>query len=440
VISVGSGDYDGEIDKPLTFVGEGPEETNIIVTEFSTGSTTTRFFNTTISSSNGPIHSSDLPTLQFEDSVVDAGIGDVDPPNFSDTLSADIKLKNCTVNGTIWTPAGGSLYANNTILNGRLELWETSIKDCIINSRIHINARGENNTINDSVCEGIVSMGGTRGSVLTSLDCTNTAFSGGLQIRGHTRLENCSANGIRIGKTPSITGDGANLTAINTEISGSESFNSGIKIVDYDGGRCNLELEGCTIDTQSTSAKYAIKSEHDGIPELIVDDCEIDNQILCPTHENDAQYKNTIFETNDASFDYFIEDKLDYIVNNAFIGADIRVNSDETLMFNEEAKTGNYYSVYDNQDEDGDGIIDLPRPIPGEGNVTDQYPLASPPTAEHESGVDQDVFDAVDQSGDGDVSLDELQNAVDDWGSDQQIDNVDVSLEDLRAIVDWWAS
>lgn len=59
---------------------------------------------------------------------------------------------------------------------------------------------------------------------------------------------------------------------------------------------------------------------------------------------------------------------------------------------------------------------------------------------EHESGVDQDVFDAVDQSGDGDVSLGDLQTAVDDWSSNQQINDVDASLDDLRAIVEWWAS
>jgi len=61
-------------------------------------------------------------------------------------------------------------------------------------------------------------------------------------------------------------------------------------------------------------------------------------------------------------------------------------------------------------------------------------------STDHESGVDQEIFNAVDQSGDGDVSLSELQDAVDDWSTDQEINGVEASLDDLRAIVDWWAS
>jgi len=88
------------------------------------------------------------------------------------------------------------------------------------------------------------------------------------------------------------------------------------------------------------------------------------------------------------------------------------------------------------------GNIDVTLTVTGEDGITDSTTQTVTIVGEgtHESGVDQDVFDAVDQSDDGDVSLDELQDAVDDWGSDQQIDGVDTSLEDLRVIVDWWAS
>jgi len=59
---------------------------------------------------------------------------------------------------------------------------------------------------------------------------------------------------------------------------------------------------------------------------------------------------------------------------------------------------------------------------------------------DHESDVSQELFDAVDQSGDGELSLGELQDAVEDWSTNQQIDGVETSLDDLRLIVDWWAS
>lgn len=88
------------------------------------------------------------------------------------------------------------------------------------------------------------------------------------------------------------------------------------------------------------------------------------------------------------------------------------------------------------------GNIDVTLTVTGEDETTDSTTQTVTVIGEgtHESGVDQDVFDAVDQSGDGDLSLGELQDAVEDWGADQQIDGVEASLEDLRAIVDWWAS
>jgi len=75
-----------------------------------------------------------------------------------------------------------------------------------------------------------------------------------------------------------------------------------------------------------------------------------------------------------------------------------------------------------------------------EGSIESITEEPDEPAEEHESGVDQELFEAVDQSGDGDVSLGDLQDAVEDWSTNQQIDGVEASLDDLRAIVDWWAS
>jgi len=86
---------------------------------------------------------------------------------------------------------------------------------------------------------------------------------------------------------------------------------------------------------------------------------------------------------------------------------------------------------------DGENVAFIPwaeSPIQDAPEVPDENPGA------HESGVDQELFEAVDQSGDGDVSLGDLQDAVEEWSGNQQIDGVEASLDDLRAIVDWWAS
>lgn len=73
---------------------------------------------------------------------------------------------------------------------------------------------------------------------------------------------------------------------------------------------------------------------------------------------------------------YYIDGDVDKLWVNAFLdGGDVRIDN-EASVFSEEDKLGNYYSVFDGEDSDGDGILDLPRPIEGNGAVTDQYPLA----------------------------------------------------------------
>lgn len=76
----------------------------------------------------------------------------------------------------------------------------------------------------------------------------------------------------------------------------------------------------------------------------------------------------------------------------------------------------------------------------------------------HESGVSEDVFDAVDQSaestGDGgpgddssgdetpenNLTLSDLRNSVNDWSDDRKIGNTKATLSDLRTIVKWWST
>ncbi|QLH81316.1 hypothetical protein [Halosimplex pelagicum] len=100
--------------------------------------------------------------------------------------------------------------------------------------------------------------------------------------------------------------------------------------------------------------------------------------------------EGNVFRADEIDAEFFIDGKgADYIHRNAFIGADIRIDaSGEGLrqkahVYDEERKIGNYYSAFDKEDEDGDGIIDLPRPVPGEASATDQFPLASKDLSQH---------------------------------------------------------
>jgi len=63
----------------------------------------------------------------------------------------------------------------------------------------------------------------------------------------------------------------------------------------------------------------------------------------------------------------------------------------------------------------------------------------SEPPAEHESGVDQDVFDAVDQDSDGNITLEELVDAnLERLGDpNNEVNGVEVSLEELVELNIW---
>lgn len=87
----------------------------------------------------------------------------------------------------------------------------------------------------------------------------------------------------------------------------------------------------------------------------------------------------------DDSFEYFFEFGAgEEIYGNVFDQGDVKIGSDVDV-YSREKQVGNYYSIYEAKDEDGDGILDLPRPIPGDAELTDQYPLANPDPEEYVS-------------------------------------------------------
>ncbi|WP_436909156.1 hypothetical protein [Halosimplex marinum] len=94
--------------------------------------------------------------------------------------------------------------------------------------------------------------------------------------------------------------------------------------------------------------------------------------------------EGNVFRADDIDADYFVDGRgASFIYRNAFRGADIRIDEATVAVDADWSELGNYYPTYDNADEDGDGVIDLPRPIPGEGKVTDRYSLVNPDLSEY---------------------------------------------------------
>jgi hypothetical protein len=63
------------------------------------------------------------------------------------------------------------------------------------------------------------------------------------------------------------------------------------------------------------------------------------------------------------------------LAGNAFVNGGIRVDTNASLTVD---GMGNYYGRWDGaRDRDDDGISELPKPIPGDAELTDQRPLMS---------------------------------------------------------------
>jgi len=99
---------------------------------------------------------------------------------------------------------------------------------------------------------------------------------------------------------------------------------------------------------------------------------------------------------------------------------------------NTDIETGEYEFIFSGADTTASSTDAI---TVGESNGPGEDP--EDPDEVHESGVNQKLFDAVDQSGDGEVNLGELRDAVEQWGDAGQINSVDASLGDMRALVDW---
>lgn len=91
-----------------------------------------------------------------------------------------------------------------------------------------------------------------------------------------------------------------------------------------------------------------------------------------------ARLEGNVFRADEADVEFFIDGYgADQITVNAFREGDVRIDSGQPTVFDDDRELGNYYSAFDGTDEDDDGVLDLPRPIPGDGGLSDQYPLAA---------------------------------------------------------------
>lgn len=60
-------------------------------------------------------------------------------------------------------------------------------------------------------------------------------------------------------------------------------------------------------------------------------------------------------------------------------------------------------------------------------------------TDEHESGVSQELFDAVDQDDSGELSRDEVRDMINDYATEGEVDGVAITRGDVRDLINFYA-
>lgn len=237
------------------------------------------------------------------------------------------------------------------------------------------------------------------GSLIGNFESYETRFDGSLSVGGAYLTKCTVGSSFRFGDNFVSEQTTFNSTVVTGQgDDGSGEFidcvlNAGV-VAPKEANRTNPVLRRCEIKPKDDGVALNLKRPLSNTLQDMrvmhpdVRKCDIQGRIK---HSGGTWIANR-FTTGGASFDYFFDDPNEIgrhpggfspdddgnmvMWGNIFEGADVRFGGSDLVMYNEDLGIGNYYSEWDaSSDENDDQISDLPRPIPGSGDVVDQYPL-----------------------------------------------------------------
>lgn len=233
------------------------------------------------------------------------------------TPSAEIKAVNSNFNSVV--EAEGLTAKGCEFADVRLVIAGYNFTDCIFNARFEV-TRSSPGKVNRCVFNKTPSLGNTK--------ATNTVFTSG--AIGGSRFENCRFE-------PGVGGSGA------------VAIQSGAGLLRY--SIVHGKIAGKTPDIRGSRINNIIGNIIDPKPDELV--------VVSNTTGNN--YGSQIAKT--LKYNAFIKCKLK---TTKLEGGSERMSADY-----------NYYDTFDGNDENGDGIIDKPYPLPGDADVVDRNPLSS---------------------------------------------------------------
>ena len=138
----------------------------------------------------------------------------------------------------------------------------------------------------------------------------------------------------------------------------------------------------------------------------------------------------TVTNTGDASGTGTAEVLLDDDVQ-ATVDLDLDVDATEDIaetIETDDLESGEYTYAIETDDDSGSGTLQIETPedeLPEEG--------------EHESGVDQELFDAVDRDGDGELDRGDVRNMINQYAQSGEVDGVPLNRGDVRDLINFYA-
>jgi nitrous oxidase accessory protein NosD len=154
------------------------------------------------------------------------------------------------------------------------------------------------------------------------------------------------------------------VTVQDTEIHANEDIGTALRVAGS-----NTTAKNCVITTAQGQPDTAIKASGGW--------AVLNSEIVGKATGGGGTVKWNTFK-NPGGLTWFIDGKFGHdVIGNAFIGADIRIDSNDVSVYNIDKKLGNYYSAFSKPDSNDDGIIDTARELPGDAGLVDEFPLAS---------------------------------------------------------------
>lgn len=316
-VSVEDGEYDEELSKILTFIGQSSSETTIRI----------------------------------------------EPPEYEDS-SSEGELIYDEPGPTYWhttLEVADSLTFDSSTGAPSLELYYTNLRGGV--------GSGTAMTAYDSTLD--FSNDRNRAPEIRAEQCT---FPTAVSIKGEAI--NCVFEGLCRGPFDTQS----SLDIVDSDLQEGVTFRAG-----------DLVIEGCRISYDSESL-VAVEAADEPTNQLITGS-EIEGRITASETGaiSGGDHPGRIGEISDCRFtapdgvDYFIDGyPVVNLYRNAFEGADIRIAEpaeqagEVTTVYDSERELGNYYSEWDGGEGNGEGVSELPRQIPGDAGVVDQYPLMHP--------------------------------------------------------------